>query len=110
MIRSFVFSSISQKVDVFLYECEFLPNRFELFLFPFASLLLSLLFCIFFFDFIVCVREWEDEADALADDIAILVNGRVKARGSPLQLKSVLGTGHKLSISYPPWRAEVAKR
>lgn len=39
-----------------------------------------------------------DEADILADKIAILESGRLKCFGSPLYLKNHLGEGYHLFI------------
>ena len=41
-----------------------------------------------------------DEADVLCTDIGILVEGELRALGTPLHLKSRFGSGHKLVLSH----------
>ncbi|KNC47320.1 ATP-binding Cassette superfamily [Thecamonas trahens ATCC 50062] len=40
-----------------------------------------------------------EEADVLADDVAILVNGHLRALGSPLHLKTKFGEGYRVKIA-----------
>lgn len=39
-----------------------------------------------------------EEADILGDRIAVVVDGRIKCIGSPLNLKNVYGDGFKISM------------
>ena len=43
----------------------------------------------------------KDEADILADKIAILGNGRLQCVGSPLFLKRTFGVGYQLTLELP---------
>jgi len=43
-----------------------------------------------------------EEADSLADRIAVVVDGRIKCIGSPLNLKNVYGDGYKISFCTEP--------
>lgn len=43
-----------------------------------------------------------EEADVLADRIAVVVDGRIKCVGSPLNLKNVYGDGYKVSLVCEP--------
>lgn len=40
-----------------------------------------------------------EEADVLADRIAVVVDGTIKCVGSPLNLKNVYGDGYKISFT-----------
>lgn len=44
------------------------------------------------------------EADSLADRVAVLASGRLLAIGTPLVLKTKLGAGFRLSLATPPGR------
>jgi len=39
-----------------------------------------------------------EEADALADRIAIVVEGRIKCVGTPLNMKNTFGDGYRVSM------------
>jgi ABC-type multidrug transport system ATPase subunit len=43
-----------------------------------------------------------EEADVLADRIAVVVDGRIKCVGSPLNLKNIYGDGYKVSLVCEP--------
>jgi len=43
-----------------------------------------------------------EEADALADRIAVVVDGRLKCIGTPLNLKNTFGDGYKVSMVAEP--------
>ena len=43
-----------------------------------------------------------EEAEALADDIVVMADGRVAAIGTPLQLKHRFGAGYTLSLTLDP--------
>ena len=48
---------------------------------------------------IVLTTHFMEEADALADRIAIMNHGKVKCCGTPLFLKNTFGSGYRLTIS-----------
>ena len=43
-----------------------------------------------------------EEADTLADRIAVVVDGRLKCIGTPLNLKNTFGDGYKISFYAEP--------
>ena len=43
-----------------------------------------------------------EEADVLADRIAVVVEGKIKCVGSPLNLKNVYGDGYKIAFTTKP--------
>lgn len=48
---------------------------------------------------IVLTTHSMEEADILADRIAVVVDGLIKCVGSPLNLKNVYGDGYKISFT-----------
>jgi ABC-type multidrug transport system ATPase subunit len=50
-----------------------------------------------------------EEADALADQVALLAGGRLRAVGTPLYLKSSFGSGYSISIIANPRRLEAVR-
>ena len=48
---------------------------------------------------IILTTHFMEEADALADRIAIMNHGKVKCCGTPLFLKNTFGSGYRLTIS-----------
>ena len=50
-----------------------------------------------------------EEADALAQRVGIMVNGRLKVLGSPQHLKSVHGGGYRIQLKGPESTAAQAK-
>ena len=50
-----------------------------------------------------------EEADSLADSVAILANGRLRAVGTPLALKTVFGSGYSISIIANPARIDTVR-
>jgi len=48
---------------------------------------------------IVLTTHAMEEADVLADRIAVVVDGAIKCVGSPLNLKNVYGDGYKISFT-----------
>jgi ABC-type multidrug transport system ATPase subunit len=50
-----------------------------------------------------------EEADALADHVAILANGRLRAAGTPLFLKNKFGSGYAISLLVHPERVELVR-
>ncbi|XP_061380770.1 uncharacterized protein LOC116774299 [Danaus plexippus] len=47
-----------------------------------------------------------DEAELLSDQIIILHKGQIHTTGSPIEIKRTLGTGYKLSITFPEEKVE----
>ena len=50
-----------------------------------------------------------EEADALANRVGIMVNGRLRVLGTPQHLKSVHGGGYRIELKGPEATAEQAK-
>ena len=44
--------------------------------------------------------DWQ--ADSLADRVAVMASGRLRAVGTPFELKAQLGAGYRLSLVLPP--------
>ena len=51
---------------------------------------------------IILTTHFLDEADLLADRIAILSKGSLKALGTSVELKHTLGSGHRVHVHHPP--------
>ena len=47
---------------------------------------------------IVLTTHAMEEADALADRIAVVVDGRIKCVGTPLNMKNTFGDGYRVSV------------
>lgn len=47
---------------------------------------------------IMVTTHYMEEAEVLGDTICILANGKLKANGSPLELKRKLGSGYRLKL------------
>ncbi|KAH6867730.1 hypothetical protein B0T10DRAFT_419426 [Thelonectria olida] len=55
---------------------------------------------------ILLTTHFLDEADLLADKVAILSHGSLKASGTPLELKQSLGLGYRIHVYHPPGAVE----
>lgn len=47
---------------------------------------------------IVLTTHAMEEADALADRIAVVVDGKIKCVGTPLNMKNTFGDGYRVSV------------
>ncbi|EYT78344.1 MULTISPECIES: daunorubicin resistance protein DrrA family ABC transporter ATP-binding protein [unclassified Streptomyces] len=57
---------------------------------------------------VVLTTQYLDEADRLADDIALVDRGRVAHTGSPARLKSLIGTRAEVVVAHPDEMARAA--
>ncbi|RSM18497.1 hypothetical protein CDV31_002633 [Fusarium ambrosium] len=55
---------------------------------------------------ILLTTHFLDEADLLADRLAILSHGSLKASGTSVELKQALGLGYRIHVYHPPGSAE----
>ncbi|KAM0438528.1 hypothetical protein ACHAPT_001277 [Fusarium lateritium] len=55
---------------------------------------------------ILLTTHFLDEADLLADRLAILSHGSLKASGTSVELKQTLGLGYRIHVYHPPGSAE----
>jgi len=48
-----------------------------------------------------------EEADALADRIAVVVDGKLKCVGTPLNMKNTFGDGYRISMVCEPGKEQI---